>query len=818
MLNKKGIIGIALFVVVALFTYAFASPNQNAEEEKEKGNNTGVTEQQEKQNDDATDPVVNPTPAIATLPTTVQNVVTPLPVALENTPVIVVNKSLLSEAISKANDVLEKTETINEEIIAILEKIEAERNKGNNILDNNNATQNEVDNQTGTINNLLDELNNLLDDLYEQVEELVALQEEENTKENIDNAKDALDLLPEGDKKNDFEKRIKDIIKPVITLGEYESTIELGSKKYIMPIVSANDNYDGDITDKIVKSGTIDLNTVGTYTIKYNVTDAALNEANEVSFSVNVVDTTKPVITYPKNNGFYNSSKALKIIDLSDCTIYNDGVIVDNYFGKDGIYNVKAVDKYNNSSETITFTIDKTKPSIEKIKSVIIRKGNEYKLPDWKYSDTNLNKVTITLNDKKVSDVKMTEVGTYTYKIVVTDKAGNSNTESMIVTIVDDSNLKNIISSAEEILNNKQNDESLKQLLINLTNAKNNGNNVLNNQESTQENINNAYSNIKNYVDQIKNEQFTVKYINDDNSELSSKKVKYGSKIPTTNDPEKEGHTFIGWDLDPSITNVYGNLTIKASYSANSYNAVFKINGKEYKTVSYKYGETIIAPVYTADENYIFSGWNTKGETMIVGGREYDATLKLDIEKLRNNAIQELIDYKNGIAFNDEYGTLANGIVEEGKKAINNSNTIDEINTTLTTYEKKLDELYKEQLFQATSKFKITFDSYNTGICKSWKWLKCTEWKYKPNANIEPIQDMIWGFIPTINNIIIQYDNKPFPIVGPSIVDISDTKYITITYTVLKDGIPFGTYKSVYEIKNNNGTRTTTMNSNKRIW
>ena len=42
---------------------------------------------------------------------------------------------------------------------------------------------------------------------------------------------------------------------------------------------------------------TVDTQTVGSYTVTYNVSDASGNAATEVTRTVNVVDTTIPVIT-----------------------------------------------------------------------------------------------------------------------------------------------------------------------------------------------------------------------------------------------------------------------------------------------------------------------------------------------------------------------------------------------------------------------------------------------------------------------------------------------------------------------------------------
>ena len=82
---------------------------------------------------------------------------------------------------------------------------------------------------------------------------------------------------------------VADTEKPVITLnGNGEETVVCYST-YNDPGATAMDNMDGDITSQIIKTGSVDTNTLGTYTIKYNVTDENGNVANEVVRTVNVV-------------------------------------------------------------------------------------------------------------------------------------------------------------------------------------------------------------------------------------------------------------------------------------------------------------------------------------------------------------------------------------------------------------------------------------------------------------------------------------------------------------------------------------------------
>ena len=90
---------------------------------------------------------------------------------------------------------------------------------------------------------------------------------------------------------------VTDTTAPVITLvGDAEITVEVGST-YTDLGATASDNYDGDISADIVTVNNVDTSVIGTYTVTYNVTDSSGNAATEVTRTVNVTDTTAPVIT-----------------------------------------------------------------------------------------------------------------------------------------------------------------------------------------------------------------------------------------------------------------------------------------------------------------------------------------------------------------------------------------------------------------------------------------------------------------------------------------------------------------------------------------
>ena len=73
--------------------------------------------------------------------------------------------------------------------------------------------------------------------------------------------------------------KIIDEIKPKIECSSKETRIKVGTEKIIN--CEAIDNYDGEITNKIMIEGEYDINTPGTYDVKYKVKDDAGNETIE---------------------------------------------------------------------------------------------------------------------------------------------------------------------------------------------------------------------------------------------------------------------------------------------------------------------------------------------------------------------------------------------------------------------------------------------------------------------------------------------------------------------------------------------------------
>ena len=93
-----------------------------------------------------------------------------------------------------------------------------------------------------------------------------------------------------------FQPVQPDTVNPELELFGGASVTREAGQAWAEPGVAGHDARDGNLTASITVSGTVDMNTTGTYVLTYSVADAAGNEANATR-TVRVVDTTHPVLT-----------------------------------------------------------------------------------------------------------------------------------------------------------------------------------------------------------------------------------------------------------------------------------------------------------------------------------------------------------------------------------------------------------------------------------------------------------------------------------------------------------------------------------------
>ncbi len=246
---------------------------------------------------------------------------------------------------------------------------------------------------------------------------------------------------------------IVDTTKPVL-IGEDTFTYEVDSNEPDwLSLISVTDNYDGDITLTLsnVDLSNVDMNTVGTFNVVYTVTDSQ-NNTNTKTITVNIVDTTKPVLigedtfTYEVDS---NEPDWLSLISVTDnydgdITLTLSNIDLSNVdMNTVGTFNViyTVTDSQNNTNtKTITVNIvDTTKPVL--IGEDTFTYEVDSNEPDWlslvSVTDNYDGDITLTLSNIDLSNVDMNTVGTFNVIYTVTDSQNNTNTKTITVNIVD---------------------------------------------------------------------------------------------------------------------------------------------------------------------------------------------------------------------------------------------------------------------------------------------------------------------------------------------------------------------------------------------
>lgn len=250
-------------------------------------------------------------------------------------------------------------------------------------------------------------------------------------------------LLFSCDNKDD----VTDVEAPVITLvGSSEISITVG-EVYEDQGATATDNVDGDLTDAITETGVdaVDTAVSGTYLVKYNVTDAAGNAADEVVRTVIVIekDDVLPQISLigkaaidilvgsdyidqgatATDNVDGDITDLIVIVGDDAINTENEGVFTITYNVTDAAGNI-AVEVVRNVH---VITEDVTVPVISLIGEAVItlEVGNEYEDAGATADDNVQGDLTEAIVIEGVENVDTATVGTYIVTYNVSDAAGN---------------------------------------------------------------------------------------------------------------------------------------------------------------------------------------------------------------------------------------------------------------------------------------------------------------------------------------------------------------------------------------------------------
>ncbi len=113
----------------------------------------------------------------------------------------------------------------------------------------------------------------------------------------------------------------------------------------------------------------------------------------------------------------------------------------------------------------------------------------------------------------------------------------------------------------------------------------------------------------------FKPNQYHVTFTVDGDS-VYSEMQDYGTEIVAPENPEKEGHTFMGWSPVVEATVPLHDVTYVALFTINQYTLTYIVDGETYKVQTLDYG-TAIEPLENLNKGgYTFSGWSDIPQTM----------------------------------------------------------------------------------------------------------------------------------------------------------------------------------------------------------
>ena len=116
----------------------------------------------------------------------------------------------------------------------------------------------------------------------------------------------------------------------------------------------------------------------------------------------------------------------------------------------------------------------------------------------------------------------------------------------------------------------------------------------------------------------------------------------YGSEISAPEIPTKEGHTLVGWN-DVPATMPANDLNINGTYNVNTYTLTFTIGDEVIFTGQIPYGTEITLPEAPAKEGYTFSGWGMVPSVMPAMDLKFTGSYEVNYYTLSFMADDEVI-------------------------------------------------------------------------------------------------------------------------------------------------------------------------------
>lgn len=258
-------------------------------------------------------------------------------------------------------------------------------------------------------------------------------------------------------------KFLLDNTAPTITILGANPAAHPKNEAYVDAGVSVNDNEDGSITKGISVISNVTAGILGTYEVKYTVSDSSGNTATATRV-VNVIDVTPPVITFSLNgSSTYAKSRTTLVNATDDSAIttlkylwknnttepsiadfnysLSSGSSITTPPGVDGDYYLWIYAKDSKDNYVITrsnaFKMDNIAPTITIVGNTTINHEVKTTYSDLGATASDNIDGNITNNISADMQVAAGMVGTYTVTYTVSDSSGNSVSVSRIINVID---------------------------------------------------------------------------------------------------------------------------------------------------------------------------------------------------------------------------------------------------------------------------------------------------------------------------------------------------------------------------------------------
>jgi hypothetical protein len=230
--------------------------------------------------------------------------------------------------------------------------------------------------------------------------------------------------------------KVVDTKPPAITLRG-ESVVRLGvGEKYQEPGYGAQDNYDGDITGRVMVEGSVDTMKPGECVLTYNVSDSSGNRAEEKKRTVRVVDITAPVIvlsggqvmTVEAGSAFKDPGWKASDKEEGDLTgkVKVAGSVDAAKLGEYTLTYTVADSSRNEAEATRTVNVADTKPPVITLKgSDVVAVGVKTKYEEPGFTATDSYDGDITSKVAVEGSVDTATAGEYSLIYRVSDSSGN---------------------------------------------------------------------------------------------------------------------------------------------------------------------------------------------------------------------------------------------------------------------------------------------------------------------------------------------------------------------------------------------------------